>query len=123
MSISTHDRRVLDAIRTRLSGSDPGLAGLMDIFARLSAGEQMPEREQISRAWFGRAYGRRKSAPARGQVWLGSARVMMFVWLLVSAILVSVALALTSSGGACNGVAALGCARPAPAVSAHPSHP
>jgi hypothetical protein len=42
MSISQHELHVLEPIGDQLTVSDPELAGLMAIFARLTASEEMP---------------------------------------------------------------------------------
>jgi hypothetical protein len=49
MSLPYRQRRQLRRIRRALSLSDPRLASMLLIFARLSAGEQMPRREQLTR--------------------------------------------------------------------------
>ena len=51
MSLDAHDRRDLDAIERRLSGSDPELALLLATFTRLTADEEMPVRERIRTRW------------------------------------------------------------------------
>jgi hypothetical protein len=47
MGLPVRQRRVLDHIECALRGSDPKLAALYAIFARLNAGEEMPRLEQL----------------------------------------------------------------------------
>ena len=50
MSLSPRERRALDSIRDRLSGSDPELAALLATFTRLASGEEMQARGRSGRA-------------------------------------------------------------------------
>lgn len=50
MSISFGYRRMLRGIDKELRRSDPGLASMLATFTRLTAGEAMPGREQLSRS-------------------------------------------------------------------------
>lgn len=68
MSLSARDRQALDSIEDRLAGSDPGLASLLDTFARLEAVEEMPAREDI------RAGGPPPAARAPGGTGAGTPR-------------------------------------------------
>ena len=47
MGLPVRQRRVLDRIENALRGSDPRLAGLYSLFARLHRGEEMPRLEQL----------------------------------------------------------------------------
>jgi hypothetical protein len=87
MSLPTGQQRVLDRIEGRLAESDPRLASLFSIFARLTRAENMPWLEQvrarpvayrISRisAWF-RGLGRRPAARARAMLLLPAALAAM----------------------------------------------
>jgi hypothetical protein len=72
MGLPARQRRVLDRIESRLRGSDPRLAALYAIFARLNRDEEMPRIEQLRnsmivlslrvrlalRSFFGRLFGR-----------------------------------------------------------------
>lgn len=49
MSLSPGEQRVLRGIDEATRRSDPGLASLLAIFARLTAGEATPERERLRR--------------------------------------------------------------------------
>jgi DUF3040 family protein len=48
MSLDYHQQRQLDRIESRLLRSDPQLAAMLAMFARLSAGQRMPVREQAA---------------------------------------------------------------------------
>jgi hypothetical protein len=47
VNVSAHERNALDCISEGLSASDPVLAGFLDTFTRLNAGERMSAREQV----------------------------------------------------------------------------
>lgn len=47
MSLSAHERQELDSIEGEIAGSSPALASLFATFGRLTAGEEVPAREQI----------------------------------------------------------------------------
>ena len=59
MSLSASEQQALDSIKATLTSSDPKLASLLAIFARLASGEEMPVRErvrihrrlQVTRGW------------------------------------------------------------------------
>jgi hypothetical protein len=59
MSLTASEQRALDSIEATLTSSDPKLASLLAIFARLASGEEMPVRErvrihrrlQVTRGW------------------------------------------------------------------------
>lgn len=117
MSLSAHDQQALDSIEDEIAGSAPRLASLLATFARLTAGEELPGREQVggarrraalpARAW------RRHPLPraprlARGpRMWPGW--WLMLLWLAVSAGLVASALIISRSEGGCA-VPAAACA-------------
>jgi hypothetical protein len=50
MSLSRRQERLLRGIGEAVSRSDPRLAGTLAVFARLTAGEAMPGREQLHTA-------------------------------------------------------------------------
>jgi len=115
MSLSAHDRQVLDFITESLTVSDPVLAGLLDTFTRLTAGELMPAREQIG----ARSRQMRGTARRPGRR-LGPAGIMILVWLLLTALFVSMAVVLSNGSPApCRTSWAMGCADPAPSAAAH----
>lgn len=124
MSLGADDQRALDSITECLTESDPVLAGLLDTFTRLTAGEAMPAREQIGAKWrqmqgTARRAGRRKRTRRAGRR-LGTAQILMLVWLLLTALFVSLAVVLGSGGPApCRTSWAMGCAVPAPSAAAH----
>jgi hypothetical protein len=47
MSLSASEQQALDSIEATLTSSDPKLASLLAIFARLASGEEMPARERV----------------------------------------------------------------------------
>jgi hypothetical protein len=47
MGLPVSQRRILERIELALSGSDPRLAALFSLFARLNSGEDMPRIEQV----------------------------------------------------------------------------
>ena len=59
MSLSASEQQALDSIEATLTSSDPKLASLLAIFARLASGKEMPVRErvrihrrlQVTRGW------------------------------------------------------------------------
>ena len=133
MSLSAREQQALDAIRDRLSVSDPRLVALLAIFTRLAAGEAMPVREKIRAAsrWAARRSHRRRH-PRRGTVTrrarrvyhrLGSPRAALLLWLLIAVALIAVAVALSRGGsqGACTEPFAAVCAGPSPAHSPRPA--
>lgn len=62
MSISEREQQALDSIEYDLASSGPELASKLDMFAWLSAGEEMPKREKIWRS----VYPFPAGAPAAG---------------------------------------------------------
>jgi Protein of unknown function (DUF3040) len=120
MSLSSDDRRALDSITENLAESDPVLAGLLDTFTRLTAGEAMPAREQIGarrRQMQGTA-GRKRARRAGRRP--SAAQILMLAWLLLTALFVSLAIVLGSGGRApCRTSWAMGCAIPAPSAATH----
>jgi len=125
MSLSAHERHLLDSITESLTLSDPVLAGLLDTFTQLTAGEAMPAREQIGARWrqmrgtVGRGSSRARCAGRR----LGPAGIMMLAWLMLTVLFVSVAVALGNGGPApCRASWAMGCADPAHSAAAHAGH-
>jgi len=59
MSLSASEQQALDSIGATLTSSEPKLASMLAIFARLASGEEMPVRErvrihrrlQVTRGW------------------------------------------------------------------------
>jgi hypothetical protein len=65
MSNSDHEQQVLESIEGDLASTGPKLASMLAIFARLTAGEEMPVREKLWRAFdASSAKGPRASAQA-----------------------------------------------------------
>jgi hypothetical protein len=123
MSPGPDDREVLTALRDQVAASDPGLARFMTMFARLTAGEEMPAREEIrgqSRRMQNRAHrqGSRESrrpqaAPAAPRARRpGLAPLLMLGWLLVSIVFIALAVFLGSAtGGSCTARGPAPCGR------------
>ncbi len=113
-SLNARDRHALQAIIADLAESDPGLAGRLGTFTQLTAGEAMPAREQI-RARPARLPGSGQRTPTHGQRW---ARVMIVMWLLISAAMVTIAVVLSSGTPApCKASWTTGCTQPTPSHS------
>jgi hypothetical protein len=110
MSLNEPDMHALGSIEDGLAGSDPRLASMLNIFSRLAASEEMPVREKI-RVLRGRPTANRPPRAQRhppGGVALPPARrlyprlgrqhAMLFLWVVISATLIAVALVLNTSG-------------------------
>jgi hypothetical protein len=124
MSLSAWEQQALESIRNGLAGSDPELAALLSAFNRLASDEEMPDREKT------RSGSRRPFRRFRRARWRASLRrarqrlgvpgtVLLLAWLLTTAALIAVALALGAVGnrGTCTETAAMICAGPAPGHS------
>ena len=130
MNPNESETQALGSIADGLAGSDPRLASMLNIFARLAAGEDMPVREK-NRVRRGRPdahrprrirrYPRRGTArpqPRRLHARLGWQQAMLLLWAVISAALLTAALVLNASGPkAC--VRSMGTACPSPPVSQH----
>ena len=128
MSLTEPETQALGFIEHGLAGSDPRLASMLNIFSRLAVGEEMPAREK-TRARRGRPAAHRprraRRHPRRGialpqprrlDARLGWQQAMLLLWVVVSAGLLAIALALNTSGhNAC--IQSMGTACPSP-----PSH-
>ena len=110
MSLSKWERQALGAIEDGLARSDPALASRLGIFSQLAFGKEMPTRGKIGA--LRRRAARRRSRPGRhpGQDTvvaqarrlyqrLGQQRAAYLLWLVISAGLIAVALALNTGGG------------------------
>src|SRR5215471_13011645 len=110
MSLNQLETQALGAIADGLAGSDPRLASMLTIFSRLAAGEEMPVRQKTRvrrgrpaahRRRRARRYPRRGTAfphPRRRHARLGWPQAMLVLGAVISAALVTAALALTASG-------------------------
>ena len=128
MSLTEPERQALGSIADGLAGSDPRLASMLIIFSRLAAGEEMPAREE-TRGRRGRPAVLRPRRARRHPRW-GIAfprprrryprpawqQAMLLLGAVVSAALLTAALALTGSGHNT-------CARPMGTACASPSIP
>jgi len=128
MSLNQPETQALGSIADGLAGADPRLASMLAIFSRLAAGEEMPAREK-TRARRRRPAARRprRAAPHPSQDTAfsqarrryprrGWPQAMLVLWAVVSAALLTVALALTASGHTT-------CARPMGTVCPPPAIP
>jgi hypothetical protein len=124
MSLSAWEWQALNSIRDQLADSDPQLTALLISFTELASGESMPTRERVrpgSRRAVVRSYRKRRyqgSATALRMYRYLMSRWALMLWLLVTAMLISVAVALGLSGSghvACTGYWSAVCAHPAPA--------
>src|SRR5262249_60412694 len=110
MSLTQPHRQAPGSIADGLAGADPRLASMLTIFSRLAAGEEMPAREK-TRARRGRpaAHRRRRARrhPRGGMAFPQPRRVyarpgwqqgMLVLGAVISAALLTAALALTPSG-------------------------
>lgn len=110
MSFTELERQALGSIADGVAGSDPGLASMLTIFSRLAAGEEMSAREKTRvrrgrpaahRPRRARRHPRRGTAfpqPRRRYPRLGWPQAMVVLWAVISAALLTAALALTAGG-------------------------
>ena len=130
MSLNHLERQALGAIADGLAGSDPRLASMLTIFSRLAAGEEMPAREKARarrrrsavlcprRA---RRYPHRGTAfpqPRRRYARLGWQQAVLVLGAVISAALLTAALALTASGPT-TCARPMGMACPSPSIPRH----
>jgi len=124
MSLSAWEWQTLNSISDQLADSDPQLTALLISFTELASGESMPARERVrpsSRRTVVRSYRKRRfqgRATALRMYRYLMARWAVLLWLLVTAVLISVAVALSRSGSghvACTGYWSATCAHPVPA--------
>jgi hypothetical protein len=130
MSLNQPERQALGAIADGLAGSDPRLASMLTIFSRLAAGEEMPAREKTRvqrgrpaahRRRRARRYPRRGIAvpqPRRRDARLGWPQARLVLGAVISAALVTAALALTASGPT-TCARPMGTACPSPPIPQH----
>ena len=126
MSFTEPETQALGSIADGLAGSDPRLASMLTIFSRLAAGEEMPVREKTrvrrgrpARPRRARRYPRRGTAvpqARRRYPRLGWSQAMLVLGAVISAALLTAALAFTTSGpNTC--ARPMGTACPAPSIS------
>jgi len=130
MSLNQLETQALGSIADGLAGSDPRLASMLTIFSRLAAGEDMPAREKTRvrrgrpaahRPRRARRYPRRGTAvpqARRRYPRLGWPQAMLVLGAVISAALLTAALAFTTSGpNTC--ARPMGTACPSPSISQH----
>ena len=101
MSLSAWEQQALDSIKDGLAGSDPELAALLSAFTRLASGEDMPGPGKNPWAGPQRALRRLRRARWRPSMRrmcqrLGIQRAVLLLWLLTTAAMIAVALALNA---------------------------
>jgi hypothetical protein len=116
MGLPVRQRRVLERIESALRGSDPKLAALYAIFARLNRDEEMPRAEQMRhRALLALARFQLFLAAARARLHLPSLprqRAVLFFPLAVAIAVVSILFAVRSSpGSSCTPVKSVAAAK------------
>lgn len=119
MSLTGRERHLLDNISTGLARSDPDLERLMWTFGQLAVDEQMPAREQIRGRWRRTACARSRRRPSArprsgrtviaGRVDIGIGGVVILIWVLVSAVLISLGVAMGGGHTVCRDVSVAGC--------------
>jgi len=132
MSLNQLERQALGSIADGLAGSDPRLASMLTIFSRLAAGEDMPAREKI-RIRRGRPAAHRPRRtrrhprqgttlpqPHRRYPRLGRQQAMLLLWAVISAALLTVALALNTSSHNASCIRLVGTACPSPPAGSGP---
>ena len=102
MSLSAHEQQALDSIGDKLSVSDPELASLLATFARLTAGEDMPEREKTREGTqrTGRRLGRHRRRRLRGGARPAAGRPRRLRFWQVASLVFGVLLAVAVVAGA-----------------------
>ena len=108
MSFTEPETQALGSIADGLAGADPRLASMLTIFTRLAAGEEMPAREKTrvrrgrpARPRRPRRHPRRGTArpqARRRHARLGRPQALVVLGAVISAALLTAALALTASG-------------------------
>jgi hypothetical protein len=95
MSLSPREQHALDSIKEALAGSE--FAALLATFTRLVSGEEMPAREPV-RAREQRPHREKMRRHAHGAyLRLGFHRVALLLWLVITAALITTAVAFNRS--------------------------
>lgn len=126
MSISEQEQQALECIESDLAISGPGLAAMLAMFGRLTAGEEMPAREKVWRAAalssagpVGGASTETQPASVRPIVrWLGKRVAWRLLWLVAAIAMIASALAFDrgAAKGICTASRTAACVQaPAPA--------
>jgi hypothetical protein len=103
MGLSFRDCQELDCIEERLASSDPELASKLLTFSRLTAGEDMPERERIRSGLPStrrRLITRTPAGPGRPRGHFGRSRTAVALWLVMTVALIVAAVTASHVGGA-----------------------
>jgi hypothetical protein len=130
MSLNQPETQALGSIADGLAGSDPRLASMLTIFSRLAAGEEMPAGEKtrarrrrpaVLRPRRARRYPRRGTAiphARRRHARLGWPPARLLLGTVISAALLTAALALTATGPK-TCARPMGTACPSPPIAQH----
>ncbi|MBV9094651.1 MAG: DUF3040 domain-containing protein [Streptosporangiaceae bacterium] len=125
MSLSKYEQRTLESIENDLAATEFGLARMLAIFARLTAGEDMPASERVRRVAAPAANGGEPRAAAAGRP--GSRRAVprfarrwaWVVWFAVVVAVIAIAMAVGGGTKACPAARATACGQaPVPALGA-----
>lgn len=102
MSLSAQEQQALNAIGDNLSVSDPELASLLATFTRLTAGENMPEREKTREGTrrAARRPGRHRRHRLRGRAHPSAGRPRRLLFWQVASLVFGVLLAVAVVAGA-----------------------
>jgi hypothetical protein len=110
MRLTEPETQALGSIEHGLASSDPRLASMLNIFTRLTAGEEMPAREETPvrrgrppahRPRRARRHPRRGIARPRARRLFprpGLQQTMLLLWVVITAGMLAVALVLNTSG-------------------------
>lgn len=93
MSLSAREQRTLSRIADQIAVSDPELAGSLAVFNQLTHGEEMPEAPQRQADRRRRSRGSARKRRASGPAWH-----LLTAWILIIAVLITVALVLSHIG-------------------------
>ncbi len=117
MGLPVRQRRVLERIENALRGSDPKLAGLYAIFARLTRDEEMPRIEQLRHSALLALTRMRLIMAAIGRRLhvrlVPRQRAVLFFPLAVALAVTSIVFAARSSSGVCTPVQSMAAAKTA----------
>jgi Protein of unknown function (DUF3040) len=108
VSLSAHEQRILSCIADELAASDPKLTSTLAVFNRLTRGEELPARQDVDKsrrpeAGHSRRTRRRTWRHRRQRRTIRVAWPGIVAWILISAALITVTIALSHIGHGANG--------------------
>lgn len=107
VGLSTGEQRALSCIADELAASDPKLASMLGVFNRLSSGEEMPAGKRTGGSQqreAGHSHRTRRHARNRRlQPRIVKAAWPLLTWILISAVLITVAIVLSHIGHGSDG--------------------